>query len=113
MNEHMIEGSGFGDILEGLKAGAQKVASVAIPYVKDKIKSLLPGVRSDIDSGLNSGVNYVADKLKSNLTPILGNDITNELVDKGVSSVKGFAKDKLDAVQSTLQRRCHLLCETR
>ena len=49
----------------------------------------------------------MADKLKNGLSPILGNDITNELVDKGVSSVKGFAKNKLDAVQSTLQGRGH------
>ena len=98
----MIEGSGFGSILAGLKSGAQKVASVAIPYVKNKLKSLLPGVRSDIDAGINSGVNYVANTVKSAVSPYLGEQITNELVDKGVASVKGVAKNALDGVQTTL-----------
>jgi hypothetical protein len=99
----LTAGSGFADILKGIKSGAQKVASVAVPYVKNLAKSLLPKVRSDIDANLNTGVNFVSDKLRSGLSPILGQDITNELVDKGAASVKGFAKDKLDQAQGYLQ----------
>jgi hypothetical protein len=103
MNAQMIEGSGFADVLRAVKSGAQKLGAVAVPYVKNLAKSLLPGVRNDINAGLNTGVNFVADKLKSGLSPILGNDITNELIDKGSASVKGFAKDKLDQAQGYLQ----------
>ena len=99
----MIEGSGFSDILKAVKTGVQKFGSAAVPYVKNQLKKLIPGVRSDINAGVNSGVNFVANQVRSGLNPLLGYQLTNELVDKGVASVKGFAKEKLDAVQSTLQ----------
>ena len=106
-DENMITGSGFSDILKGIKSGVSKVASVAVPYVKNLARSardaVLPGVRRDINSNLNSGIDWVSNKVKSTLSPVLGNDITNELVDKGVASVKGFAKDKLDSAQASLQ----------
>lgn len=102
-DDRMIEGSGFADILKGLKSGASKVASVAVPYVKNLAKSLLPKVRGDIDAGLNSGVDYVANKVRSTLSPIIGDDVASELVNQGTASVKGFAKDKLDQVQGALQ----------
>ncbi|MFN9110096.1 MAG: hypothetical protein ACK5XN_08510 [Bacteroidota bacterium] len=77
MSDHMINGSGFSDVFKNIKAGAQKVASVAIPYLKDKVKSLLPGVRSDINAVVNPGIDSVASRIKSTLNPLIG-DAANE-----------------------------------
>ena len=103
MDDDMIHGSGFSDLLKGLKSGAQKIGSVAIPYLKDKLKSLLPSLRSDINSAVNSGTDNIASKLKSGLSPFLGNALTDELVNKGSASVKNFATDKLNQAQGYLQ----------
>ncbi|MFN9109688.1 MAG: hypothetical protein ACK5XN_06425 [Bacteroidota bacterium] len=106
MNAHMIEGSGFADILKGLKEGAKKVAVAAAPavgYVKDKLKSLLPSVRNDVNAFVNSGTDAVASKIKSGLSPILGDNLANELVDMGSTSVKDFAQSTLNQAEGYLR----------
>lgn len=106
MNAHMIEGSGFADILKNLKQGAKKVAAAAAPavgYVKDKLKSLLPSVRNDVNAFVNSGTDAVASKIKSGLSPILGDTLSNELVDMGSTSVKDFAQNTLNQAEGYLR----------
>ena len=77
LNNDMITGSGFWDVLKSMKYSAVKgFKDYVVPYAKGKFKEvILPAIKSEVLSGINKVQSLASDKLEQKLSSVLGPDV--------------------------------------
>ena len=104
LNDEMISGSGFWNVLKSMGNSALKgIKDHVIPYAKGKFKEfILPVLKSEITSGIDKVQGLASDKLQEKLSGVFGADAARSIAQYGTAKLSNLAKDKVDGIHTQL-----------